>query len=163
MNGWLPVPDFYFFAAGSSEGYTSLNAFDGCLMNAGIGNTNLIRLSSIIPPNCSEDQPVKLPYGHAVPVAYAFISSQTPGEIISAAVAAALPKDPTLPGLIMEYSARGHKEDIEGIVTNMAKEGMKMRGYEIDHITVKSVEHVVERVGGAFASVVLWNRAMVKG
>lgn len=34
-----------------AEGLTALAAFDTCLLNMGIGNQNLIYLSSIIPPN----------------------------------------------------------------------------------------------------------------
>jgi len=106
------TPTKYFIVAGTSEGYTPLNAFDGALLDSGIGNTNLVKMSSIIPPHCEEIEPVQLPYGALVPVAYASIASDLEGEVISAAVAAAFPKDPTRPGLIMEYSSRGHKEDI---------------------------------------------------
>ena len=35
--------------SGKSEGPTKLNAFDNALLDAGIGNVNLIPVSSIIP------------------------------------------------------------------------------------------------------------------
>ncbi|GAB4293995.1 MAG: arginine decarboxylase, pyruvoyl-dependent [Myxococcota bacterium] len=162
MNGWFPYPDFYFFTSGKAEGETHLTTFDACLLSSNVGNTNLVKLSSIIPPGCVEKEPVSLPYGAALPIAYAYISSDMPGEVISAAVAVALPSDPSKPGLIMEYSARGHKEDIERIVKRMAEEGMKNRAYEIKEIKTQSVEHRVERNGGAFAGVVLWNSSLVK-
>ena len=160
IKPWLPEPDIFYFAGGTAEGVTQLNAFDACLLASGIGNTNLVKMSSIIPPYCKESDPVALPYGSIVPVAYAYISSDLPGEIISAAVAAAIPEDPLLPGLIMEYSARGHKETIEEIVINMAKEGMKTRGFKVKEIKSRAVEHKVERIGGAFACVALWNSAL---
>jgi len=150
------TPTKYFLVAGTAEGYTPLNAFDGALLDSGIGNTNLVKMSSIIPPNCEESEPIQLPYGALVPVAYASISSDLEGEVISAAVAAAFPRDTSKPGLIMEYSARGHKEDIEDIVRRMAQEGMNMRHEEVDVIKSISTQHRVKNIGAAFAAVVLW-------
>lgn len=155
----INVPDrprYYFFAKGTSEGFTPLNAFDGALINAGLGDYNLVKVSSIIPPNCKEKIDIEIPYGSLVPIAYASITSDIPGEIISAAVAIALPEDNTLTGLIMEYSARGHKEEIESIVRNMAQEGMKKRGKKIVKLMSQSIESKVRHIGSAFAGVVLW-------
>jgi arginine decarboxylase len=150
------VPKTYFLVSGSSEGYTRLNAFDGALLKAGVGNTNLVKVSSIIPPHCKEIQPITIPEGTIVPTAYAFISSNIPGEIISAAVAVARPQGDDRPGLIMEYSARGHKEEIELIARNMASEGMKMREQETREIRSTSAEYNVKKIGAAFAAVILW-------
>ncbi len=151
------TPTKYFLVAGSSEGYTELNSFDGALLNAGIGNTNLIKVSSILPPNCNFINPIKLPYGALVPIAYASITSQLEGEVISAAVAVAIPEDITKPGLIMEYSARGRHKDIEEIVRNMAKKGMEQRQESLKEIKSISIEHKVLKIGTAFAGVVLWD------
>ena len=150
------IPKTYFLVSGSSEGYTPLNAFDGALLNAGIGNTNLVKVSSIIPPHSKEIQPVTFPQGAVVPTAYASISSDIPGEIISAAVAVALPKDDDQPGLIMEYSARGRRKEIELIAKNMAYEGMKIRQQETNEIRFISAEYKVKKIGAAFAAVILW-------
>ncbi len=150
------TPKTYFLVSGSSEGYTPLNAFDGALLNAGIGNTNLFKVSSIIPPHSKEIQPITFPQGALVPTAYASISSDIPGEIISAAVAVALPKDDDQSGLIMEYSAQGHREVIELIAKNMAFEGMKMRRQDTKEIKSISAEYKVKKIGAAFAAVVLW-------
>jgi len=150
------TPTKFFMVTGSSEGYTELNAFDGALLNAGIGNTNLVKMSSIVPPNCQEIEPVKLPYGALVPVAYATITSDLEGEVISAAVAVGIPKDSSKPGLIMEYSSRGRKKDIEKIVRKMVEEGMKIRNEDVAVIKSVSIEHEVHKIGTAFASVVLW-------
>ncbi len=150
------TPTKFFLTSGSSEGYTSLNSFDGALLASGIGNTNLVKMSSIIPPDCQEIAPVKLPYGALIPVAYASITSDMNGEVISAAVAAAIPEDKTKPGLIMEYSSHGRKEDIEKMVRHMAQKGMEMRNEKIREIKSISVEHIVDKIGTAFASVVLW-------
>ena len=150
------IPRTYFLVKGSSEGHTPLNAFDGALLNAGVGNTNLVKVSSIIPPHSKEIQPITFPQGTIVPAAYAYISSDIPGEIISAAVAIALPKTDDQPGLIMEYSARGHREEIELIAKNMAREGIKMRQQEMKEIKSISAEYKVKKIGAAFAAVILW-------
>ncbi|MGK0290859.1 MAG: arginine decarboxylase, partial [bacterium] len=101
----IQTPSKYCLVAGKSEGFTKLNAFDGALLNAGVGNTNLVKMSSILPPNCEEVESFILPYGALVPVAYAATESAQENHLISSAVAIAIPKDSTLPGVIMEFSS----------------------------------------------------------
>jgi arginine decarboxylase len=154
----IKTPTHYFLVSGASEGFTSLNAFDGALLRAGIGDTNIVRMSSIVPPRCQLISPVPLPPGSLVPTAYASITSDVPGQIISSAVAVALPKEPQYAGLIMEYSGRGSKAEIEETVRQMALEGMKLRGREIKDLKSMAVEHKVQKVGATLAAVVLWDR-----
>ena len=108
------TPTQYFLVSGASEGYTPLNAFDGALIQAGIGNTNIVKMSSIVPPHCKRISPIALPPGALVPAAYTSITSDVPGEIISAGVAVALPEDENQNGLIMEYSAKGERRKDRG-------------------------------------------------
>ena len=152
----IKTPTHYFMVSGASDGFTSLNAFDGALLRAGIGDTNLVKMSSIVPPRCQLISPVALPPGSLVPTAYASITSDVPGQIISSAVAVALPEKPDYPGLIMEYSARGLKAEIEETVRQMAIEGMKLRGRVIKDLNSIAVEHRVRKVGTTLAAVVLW-------
>jgi arginine decarboxylase len=150
------IPDAYFFVKGASEGYMPLNAFDGALLASGIGNTNLLKMSSIIPPGAKAIEPVSIPYGALVPVAYASITSSIKGQTISAAVAAGFPDDASMPGLIMEYSATGPSEEIEQMCRDMVAKGLEMRGLEAGRVESAAVTHHVENVGAAFAAVVLW-------
>ncbi|MFB3885976.1 MAG: pyruvoyl-dependent arginine decarboxylase [Thermodesulfobacteriota bacterium] len=150
------TPTKYFLASGAADGYTRLNAFDGALLQAGIGNTNLVKMSSIVPPHCRRIEPIVLPLGALVPTAYASMTSDTPGEMISAGVAVALPEDVDKNGLIMEYSAKGERRKIEEIVRNMAIEGMKLRGWKIKDLTSIAIEYKVEKIGAVLAAVVLW-------
>ena len=152
----IEIPDKYFLVSGVGDASTPLNAFDCALLNSGVGNTNLVKMSSILPSGCKKIEPIKLPYGALVPVAYASKTSDVKSEMITAAVAVAIPEDDSLPGLIMEYSSKGHKEDIENIVIDMAKSGMAMRNSQIKNIYSTSIEHKVKRIGVAFAAVVLW-------
>jgi arginine decarboxylase len=151
------LPKNFFMVTGASEGYTPLNAFDGALLDAGIGNTNLIKMSSIIPPGASLIDPVPVPPGIFLPVAYGSLDSNVPGEIIAAAVAAAVPDDPSLPGVIMEYSTRGRKKDVESIARAMAEEAMTRRGITKMSIHSVSRETQVHSIAAIFAAVVLWN------
>lgn len=154
------TPTHFCLVAGSSEGLTELNAFDGALLAAGIGNTNLVKMSSILPPHCQRVEtisvPDDIPYGALVPVAYSYKGSDIPGAIISASVAVALPEDENKPGLIMEYSTPGRKDMAEKIVRRMAENGMKKRGEKIREILSISSQIEVERIGASFAAVVLW-------
>jgi arginine decarboxylase len=150
------TPTQYFLVSGVSEGYTPLNAFDGALLQAGIGNTNIVKMSSIVPPHCQRISPIALPPGALVPAAYASLTSDVPGEIISAGVAIALPHDEDRNGLIMEYSAKGERAKIEETVRNMAIEGMKLRGWEIKDLMSIATEIRVKKTGAVLAAVVLW-------
>ena len=44
-----PTPNRLWLAAGAAEGTTELNAFDNALLDGGIGNLNLIKVSSVVP------------------------------------------------------------------------------------------------------------------
>ena len=150
-------PTHYFLASGSSDAFSELNAFDQALLAAGVGDTNLVRMSSILPPSCKRIDPVALPYGALVPVAYAHMGSSTPGQWIAAAVAAAIPLDPSLPGLIMEHHGVGRLDEIGAQVREMAVRGMAFRNREIRDVVVSGAEHRVQVHGAAFAGVVLWD------
>ncbi len=153
------MPKVFFLVSGKGDASTELNAFDAALLDAGVGNTNLVKMSSIVPPHCKEVKPFKLPYGALVPVAYASITSSNPGETIAAAVAIAVPEDENMASLVMEYECVGTKEEAEKTVRQMAVEGMeKIRGQKIKELKSIAVEHKVEDVGAVFAAVVLWDK-----
>lgn len=147
----------FFLCSGHAEGYAPLNAFDHALLAAGVGDTNLVRLSSILPPSCVRVTPFKLPYGALVPVAYADMVSSRPGAVIAAAVAVGIPLDPTLPGLIMEHHGEGTLDAVAAQVREMTVQGMRHRNRELRDVLVMGAEHVVSQHGAAFAGVVLWN------
>jgi arginine decarboxylase len=71
---------------GTGEGQTELSAFDSALLDAGIGNFNLIQLSSIIPPNSEiREDGVKLDsdskeYGNFLYVVYSEMRVSKPGD-----------------------------------------------------------------------------------
>jgi arginine decarboxylase len=141
--------------AGGAEGGTALNAFDNALLAAGIGNVNLVKVSSIVPPDVDiVDLPAIKP-GAIVPTAYAAITSETPGETIAAAVGYALPEDRTKAGVIMEYHDRADRATADRAVRAMLEEAFRVRGERIREVRVIAAEHRVRAVGCAMAAVAL--------
>ncbi len=155
----LPDPSQFWLVSGTGEGMTTLNAFDHALLAAGVGDTNLVRMSSIVPPGIARAVPRLLPPGALVPMAYAEMTSDTPGAVISAAVAVAIPRDSSLPGLIMEHHAEDSLASVESRVAEMALTGMAHRHRPVKDLIVRGATHTVERAGCAFAGVVLWGES----
>lgn len=151
----LETPKNFTLLAGSAEGPTRLNAFDHALLAAGIGNVNLLRVSSILPPHATEVNELKIIPGQLMPTAYGTITSETEGELISAAVAVGVGEWDEY-GVIMEFSGRCGKEQAEEQVAEMARTAFLQRGREIKRIIVRASEHRVEKIGCAFAAVALW-------
>ncbi|HIE09103.1 MAG TPA: pyruvoyl-dependent arginine decarboxylase, partial [Armatimonadetes bacterium] len=97
---------------GAAEGGTELNAFDNALLAAGIGDVNLVKVSSIIPPGVElVDQLNPLPRGAFVPVVYASLVSREPGRRIAVAVGVGRAADGF--GVVMEAEGEG-REEVEG-------------------------------------------------
>lgn len=150
----LPLPKKYFVTAASSEGETSLTAFDGALLQARVGNTNLLRVSSILPPDCQYVPDLVIPPGSLLPIAYGSITSSDKGDIISAAVGVGIQQGSF--GVIMEFSGKCSKKEAEAQVIRMVEEAFRIRGLTLDEVKVAAAEHVVENIGCAFAAVPLW-------
>jgi arginine decarboxylase len=140
---------------GHAEGGTTLNAFDNALLAAGIGNINLIKISSILPPEVPVIDLPKIKLGALIPTAYAAVTSETPGERIAAAVGYAVPDDPAKNGVIMEYHGVATREEAERQIHAMLDEAFQVRGELVREKKVFSVEHTVERVGCALAAITL--------
>jgi arginine decarboxylase len=146
----------FFLTCGSGEASNPLNAFDAALLDAGVGNTNLVRMSSILPPGAREIESYDFPKGAMVPLAYGELTSTEPEMLISAAIAVGIPDDETEAGLIMEHAMEGPKEACEEAVESMVMEGMEtIRGLSVRRIAGASVSLTVRRVGAVFAAVVL--------
>ena len=141
--------------AGNAEGSTPLNAFDNALLAAGIGNINLIKVSSILPPGVDLVPLPKIKLGAVVPTAYAAMTSEVPGEVVAAAVGWARPHDPKKNGVIMEFHDKATREEAERMIVHMLEEAFRVRGQRIRDFRVFAVEHRVERTGCALAAVTL--------
>lgn len=154
----LPTPTKYALVAGKGDGRTILTAFDAALLDAGAGNLNLLRVSSILPPNCQLVPELRIPPGSLVPVAYGTISSAKPGDTIAAAIGVGISEDTY--GVIMEFEGFCTKEEAEETVANMVREGFANRHLPLVNLKVKGIEHQVEEVGSVFAAAVMWYESL---
>ncbi|MGI6096752.1 MAG: pyruvoyl-dependent arginine decarboxylase [Dethiobacteria bacterium] len=150
----LPTPKKFKIVAASAEGDYPLSAFDHALLKAGIGNVNLLRISSILPPGAVQDQDMLIPPGSLVPTAYAKIDCEQSGTLISAAVGIGFSKDTF--GVIMEYSGKCGREQAEEQVKGMLKEAFANRDLKLQKTLVLGVEHRVQKAGACIAAVILW-------
>jgi len=154
----VKTPNIYCLVSGAAEGNTRLNAFDNALLEAGVGDTNLMRMSSICPPNAQQvnRDEITLPGGGLIPLAYAHIDSQTPQMWIASAIAVGIPEDPTQPGVIMEFEDHTRLEYVETIVKQMVVDAFEYRKRALKEIKFVGIEHQVEKCGATFAAAVLW-------
>lgn len=152
------TPNVFALVKGASEGRTRLNAFDNSLLNAGVGDTNLMRMSSILPPGANQKDisDIELPKGGLIPLAYATIDSTTPGRYISSAIAVGIPEDESEPGVIMEFEDHSKLDNVEDIVRQMVIDAFDYRKRALKEIKSIGIEHQVETCGSTFAAAVLW-------
>ena len=146
------------FAAGTAaaaEGGTLLNAFDSALLAGGIGNINLVKMSSIMPPAIRVIPMPRIKPGALVPTAYAAVSSTVPGETIAAAIGWGLPEDIEEAGVIMEAHGVLDVKDAVRTIERMLDEAFQVRGTRMRERKILAIEHRVERAGCAIAAVTL--------
>lgn len=150
----ITLPKYVSLTAGHAEGPDSLTAFDNALMDAGIADLNLIKVSSIVPQGARLVPLRDFPIGSLVPTVYAQAYSDVPGQTIAAAVALGLSPDGR--GVIMEAHGVGTREQIETIARQRVEAAFAQRGIPLHEYHVVSAEHTVERHGCAVAAAVLW-------
>lgn len=151
----LPIPVRFTFGSGWGEADAGLNAFDAALLASGMGDLNLLRVSSILPPGAVLTEQLDIPAGMLVPTAYGTLTECEAGRTIAAAVAVGLPADNGC-GVIMECSGYYSKQEIEERITVMVETAFAMRQRPLREIKLAAVEHTVEKCGCVFAGVALW-------
>lgn len=151
--------DHYTLCSGVGHARGHLNAFDRALSAAGVSDYNLVKISSILPPNCQQEEKILLPKGLLLPTAMATIFSNIIGTRLSAAVAIAIPQNSNDIGVIMEHSAHSAREETEEQARIYAREAMIDRHIKIkDVVSVSSECHVeLPEYYCAFASISLWS------
>ena len=138
--------------SGKDEGPTKLNAFDNALSDAGIGDVNLIKVSSMLAGNAEiVDLPTLKP-GSMVNCVLSEITSDVPGEEITAVVALAIGEEL---GCVVETTGRNQKlEDLIDEAKFMVKYMMDTRGVEIKELIVEPSTTTVKNIASVIASVV---------
>jgi arginine decarboxylase len=149
------APNILWPTEGHAEGDTKLNAFDNALISAGIGQWNLVKVTSVAPQGATlVYEPVEIEAGAVVPAVLTSAQSSQPGEKITACIGIGI--GASSHGMIMEHSGPGEPEEMEVVVRRMLRESFMRRNLELETVIVRSISHTVERVGASVAAVVLW-------
>ena len=138
--------------SGRAEGPTKLNAFDNALLDAKIGDINLIKVSSILPQGTEVIPLPKFLPGDMVNCVLAYTSSDVEGDLISAAVALATSD---YFGCVVENTGINRDpEDVKNEAESMVRYMMDVRGLNINEIKIADQSHIVKKQGAVVASVV---------
>lgn len=137
------IANRYKICSGVGRANTELVAFDAALINAGIANYNLVKVSSILPAGAKEKPSVSAREGALLPTAYGTITSGTTHERIASAVAIGIPQDPDHVGVIMEFEGYCSQEKAANIVCGMVADAMRNHGTAVERIVFSSVDAVV--------------------
>jgi arginine decarboxylase len=141
--------------SGKAEGPSKLNAFDNALLDAGIGDINLIKVSSIIPINTRIVELPEFPAGEMVNTVLSYVSSDVKGDLLSAVIAVAIGNDL---GCVVEHSGINQDpSEIKEKAVNMVQYMMKIRNMEIQEIIVEQQDYRVKKNGAAVAALVYLN------
>lgn len=143
-------------STGLGEGTTELNAFDSAMQDAHVGNYNLLRVSSILPPHCVARETIEIPQGCLLPIAYSYLTSTNSGNEITAAIGVGIPVNGESVGVIMEYSGYTTRTNAEKNVRKMIEEAMNNRGIDIKNIIIRSRSALVKECTCVFSSIALW-------
>jgi arginine decarboxylase len=138
--------------SGKAEGPTKLNAFDNALLDAGIGDVNLIKVSSIIPAGAELIDIPQFPAGEMVNTVLSYVSSDRQGDQLCAVIAVAISDEL---GCVVEHG--GINEDPEKVkeeALGMVKYMMQVRGKKINELIIECQKHQVKRQGAAIAALV---------
>lgn len=112
------VPSRVFLTRGVGRAKDKLASFEAALRSAGIAPYNLVKVSSILPPDCKiiprSRGLAKLIHGQIVFVVMSENQTDEPHRLISASVGAAVPADKTQYGYLSEYHSFGEKEAVSG-------------------------------------------------
>ena len=141
--------------SGKDEGPTKLNAFDNALSNAGIGDVNLIKVSSMLSGNTGICDLPKLKAGAMVNCVLSEITSDNPGDEITAVVAIALGEEL---GCVVETSGiNKNPNDLIREGEEMVRYMMEKRKVEIKDLIIEYSTTQVKSIASCVASVVYLN------
>ncbi|MCL1984537.1 MAG: pyruvoyl-dependent arginine decarboxylase [Methanomassiliicoccaceae archaeon] len=138
------VPDEFFVTSASAFSKVSdLNAFDRALIKMGIGEQNLVAVSSVIPPGAKEVCKKEIPMGSVTHCVLAQIRGSE-DELIAAGIAYALRKDGK-GGYVAEGRIHGSKDSLIDTLRQKMNEIAESRGVELGGIKYLTEELVVPK------------------
>jgi len=141
--------------SGKAEGPTKLNSFDNALLEARIGDVNLIKVSSMLEKGTELELLPKLKAGAMVNCVLATVTSQNKGDLISSAIAIAIGNNL---GCVVENSGINKSpEEVKLKAEEMVKYMMAKRNEKINELIVEEVNHTVEEIGTVVSSLIYLN------
>ena len=112
------VPRYVFFTKGVGKHKDKLQSFELALRKAGVEKYNLVKVSSIFPPNCKIVTKQKgqkmLHEGEIVFCVMSENATNEPNRMVSASVGLAVPAEPNHYGYLSEHHAFGETDEIAG-------------------------------------------------
>jgi len=127
------VPSRFFITSSSAvSGVSGLNAFDRALIKSGVGEQNLVAVSSVIPEGARLTDRAEMPMGAVTHCVLAQMRG-TEGETISAGIAYAFRKDGR-GGYVAEGHLHGSKDSLKEELRQKMSEMSRMRGLEFDQV-----------------------------
>ncbi|MFQ5815642.1 MAG: pyruvoyl-dependent arginine decarboxylase [Candidatus Hydrothermarchaeaceae archaeon] len=112
------IPQKIFFTKGVGRNKEKLQSFESALRDAGIEKYNLVRVSSILPPNCEiiprEAGLKKLRPGQILYCILSENASNEPSRLIAASVGCAIPAAEGQYGYLSEHHSFGESENKAG-------------------------------------------------
>lgn len=146
--------------SGKSEGPTKLNAFDNALSDAGIGDVNLIKVSSMLAGNAKISELPKLKAGAMVNCVLSEITSDNPGDNITAVIAVAIGEEL---GCVVETTGIDKTpDDMIDEAKMMVEYMMDKRKVEIKDLIIKSSTTTVKEIASVVASVIYLNNEIIE-
>jgi len=138
--------------SGKDEGPTKLNAFDNALSDAGIGDVNLIKVSSMLAGNTQITDLPGLKAGSMINCVLSEITSDNPGDVITAVIAVAIGEEL---GCVVETTGiNKNEEELIDEAKFMVKYMMEKRDVEIKELIVEKATTKVKEIASVVASVV---------
>ena len=134
------IPKKFFVTSGKAASRVSdLNAFDEALLNAGIGEQNLVYVSSILPIGVKQARRPELPMGA---VTHCVLAQQRggEGEMISAGIAWGF-RDDGYGGYVAEGHMNGTGRALHEVLEWKMAEMAKLRG-----VKFKSIDYKIEEL-----------------
>ncbi len=112
------VPKRIFLTKGVGKHRERLTSFELALRDAGIAAQNLVRVSSIFPPNCKmitrKDGLGYLDPGQVTFAVVAENSTREPHRLLASSIGVAIPADRNVYGYLSEHHSFGETEDAAG-------------------------------------------------
>lgn len=138
------IPQLVLLTCGIGYGDTDLTAFDRALLDARIGNLNLMKVTSVLPPGgrvvSLTDFALEIPKGALIPTVYTRSISATRGLMIASAIGVGIPEDASENGMIFEASITGPKDKAEKLVRHMISDAFDVRKVNLKKVIVVASE-----------------------